>query len=232
MGAAMNKLRSRLRPLLAIAALSPLAAFTLIGALAQSNPAAVAQQDTAGAPTHSLAGSPEAQQQAVSGYAGTKALLDTPVTGIFPGGISTRPDIKKPVANDPAGPQRGMAYFAAFNCEGCHAANGGGGMGRALSNRFFEYGESPANIYLTIVQGRPNGMPAWGGVLPDSVIWDLVAYIEQISNAPQPQWGTTIAPGSPDVEQAPAEFNPTPNPWAFTEPFSNGQNPSGGHGAK
>ena len=34
-------------------------------------------------------------------------------------------------------------------------------------------------------------MPAWGTLLPSTVIWDLVAYIRSISNASSPQWGTT-----------------------------------------
>jgi cytochrome c oxidase cbb3-type subunit 3 len=201
-------------------------------ALAQSNPAAVAQQDTAGAPIHTLAGQPAERQQDLVQFGGAKALLSTPVSTLFPGNIPLRPDIKNPVANDPAAAQRGMAYFEGFNCVGCHAANGGGGMGRALSNRFFEYGAEPANIYLTIVQGRPNGMPAWGGLLPDAVIWDLVAYIEQISAAPSSQWGTTVSAGSPGIEQAPAEFTTTTDPWSYTEPFSNGQNPTRGKGSK
>src|SRR5579885_894677 len=97
------------------------------------------------------------------------------------------------------------------------------GMGRALSNRFFQYGGSAADIYLSIVQGRPDGMPAWGGILPDAVVWDLVAYVQQISQAPETSWGTTISRQSPDIEQVPAEFQMGPNPWAYTEPFSHGQ---------
>ncbi len=193
-----------------------------------SGPAAVAQQERAGAPLHSLGSQPEERQQLTVGYGGARSLIITPVGRNFPGGISTRTKIENPVANDPAAPQRGMAYFLAFNCVGCHAANGGGGMGRALSNTFFEYGGEPANIYLSIVQGRPNGMPAWGGVLPDAVVWDLAAYIQQISRAPSPEWGTTISLQSPKLEQVPAEFTSTPNPWAYTEPFSHGQKPAGG----
>ena len=45
-----------------------------------------------------------------------------------------------------------------------HGKRAGGGMGPALSQRAFTYGSEPANIYLTIIQGRPNGMPAWGSV--------------------------------------------------------------------
>jgi cytochrome c oxidase cbb3-type subunit 3 len=205
--------------------------FGTVAGLAQSDdrtgPAAVAREETAGPPTHSL-GSQAGNQQTEATYAsGTRALIETPVSGLFPGGVSTRLKLNNPVANDPAAAQRGMAYFTAFNCIGCHAPNGGGGMGRALSNRFFQYGGDPANIYLTIVQGRPNGMPAWGGVLPDTVIWDLVAYIEQIGKAPAPEWGTTISLQSPSIEQVPAEYLKTTNPWAYTEPFSHGQKPEG-----
>jgi cytochrome c oxidase cbb3-type subunit 3 len=99
-------------------------------------------------------------------------------------------------------------------------------MGPALSDGFFQFGGSPANIYLTILQGRSQGMPAWGSMLPPEVIWDLVAYVKQISQAPVTQWGTTISARSPSVQQVPAEFLNTDNPWAFTEPFTHGQKPA------
>ncbi len=152
-------------------------------------------------------------------------LLSVPVSGLIPGAVSIQPDVKNPVAGDNAAAQRGMRNFIAFNCVGCHAANGAGGMGPALSNSFFVYGSSPANIYLSIVQGRPNGMPAWGSILPDEVIWDIVAYIKSISKEPKKEWGTTISATSPDVEQVPAEFQSTPSPWDYTQKFKSGQKP-------
>ena len=154
-------------------------------------------------------------------------LLDVPVTHIVPGNIQVKPNIKNPVAGDSDAANRGMKYFANFNCSGCHAANGAGGMGPALSNHSFKFGSDPANIYLTIAQGRPTGMPAWGTLLPSTVIWDLVAYIKSISNAPSPQWGTTTSLDAFKIEQVPAEFQSTPTPWQYTEPFSYGQKPTG-----
>ena len=154
-------------------------------------------------------------------------LLEVPVTGIVPGNIDVKPDIKNPVADDSDAANRGMKYFANFNCSGCHAANAGGGMGPALSNHSFKFGGDPANIYLTIAQGRPTGMPAWGTILPSSVIWDLVAYIHSISDAPVEQWGTTTSLDAFTIEQVPAEFQSTPTPWQYTEPFSFGQKPTG-----
>ena len=153
------------------------------------------------------------------------ALLRVPVVGLQPGGVQERPDIESPDAGDPAAVQRGMDYFTQMNCVGCHAANGAGGMGPALSNTKFIYGGEPENIYLTILQGRPNGMPAWGGLLPDQAIWDLVAYIQSISKEPPGPWAKTTSAAGFTVEQVPAEFKSTAEPWQYTTPFSYGQAP-------
>lgn len=157
-------------------------------------------------------------------------LRQIPMVNITPGAVAACTTVKNPVANDTQSLQRGMKFFISFNCVGCHAANGAGGMGPALSNSaWFKYGTDPAVLFLVISHGAPNGMPAWGTVLPQSVIWDLVNYVESISKSPQSSWGTTVSPGEhvPGIEQVPAEFKQTPTPWAFTEPFSNGQKPTG-----
>jgi cytochrome c oxidase cbb3-type subunit 3 len=162
-----------------------------------------------------------------SGSIPAAALLRVPVTGVVPGDVNTAPNIKNPLANDPNAVQRGMKDFDAFNCSGCHAANGAGGMGPSLSNGAWLYRSSPANIYLTIVQGRSKGMPAFGAMLPDQVIWELVSYIQSISEKPNGKFGTTTShePLSPDIEQVPPEKMQTAQPWNFTEPFSKGQRP-------
>ncbi|MGY3452021.1 c-type cytochrome [Bradyrhizobium sp. USDA 4353] len=154
-------------------------------------------------------------------------LIQTPVSHLSPGNLPAAPALKNPAAGDPQSATRGMTAFISMNCVGCHAPNGGGGMGPALSNKIFIYGSSPANIYLSIYQGRPNGMPAWGATLPDSMIWDLVSYIGQISNEPTTQWGRTFSatPLSPAIEQVPAEKGLTPDPWATTTAFKQGQKP-------
>lgn len=162
-----------------------------------------------------------------SGSIPAAALLRVPVTGVVPGDVNTAPNIKNPLANDPNAVQRGMKDFDAFNCSGCHAANGAGGMGPSLSNDAWVYRSSPANIYLTIAQGRAKGMPAWGAMLPDRVIWELVSYIQSISEKPTGKFGKTTShePLSPAIEQVPPEKMQTATPWNFTEPFSKGQRP-------
>ena len=67
-------------------------------------------------------------------------FMQVPVSHLFPGAQPDPPQIKNPVQGDPNAEQRGMTYFVNFNCVGCHAPNGGGGMGPALSNNVFIYG--------------------------------------------------------------------------------------------
>jgi cytochrome c oxidase cbb3-type subunit 3 len=154
-------------------------------------------------------------------------FMQVPVSHLYPGAVPSGPAIVNPVQGDPHAAERGMRYFINFNCVGCHASNGGGGMGPALSNNTFIYGGQPENIYLSIYQGRPHGMPAWGAVLPDTVIWDLVTYIGKISNEPNREWGRTFAasPLSPQIEQVPSEQIVTTEPWSYTGPFKLGQKP-------
>ena len=132
------------------------------------------------------------------------------------------PDIANPLANDPDAAARGAKDFDSFNCRGCHMARGGGGMGPSLSNDIWIYRSSPANIYLSIAQGRSAGMPAFGAMLPDRTIWELVAYIQSISAKPGPKFGTTTSldPQMPNTEQVPAEKNDTTPPWQFMEPMA------------
>jgi cytochrome c oxidase cbb3-type subunit 3 len=43
------------------------------------------------------------------------------------------------------------------------------------------YGSQPENIFATIVEGRPNGMPAFRGKLGNDQVWKLVAYVRSMS---------------------------------------------------
>ena len=120
-----------------------------------------------------------------------------------------------------------MKDFNQFNCVGCHANNGAGGIGPSLSDNVWIYGNKPAQIYMTLVQGRPNGMPAFGQVLPEQTLWELVAYAQSISRDPSKTFGYTysLQPQSPAIEQVPADKIQTAQPWDYTEAFHNGQQP-------
>ena len=154
-------------------------------------------------------------------------LLRVPVSGVVPGDRAVAPDIKNPLESDSDAPMRGMKAFDTFNCSGCHAPNGAGGMGPALSNDQWLHRSSPANIYLAIVQGRSKGMPAFGTLLPERTIWELVSYIQSIAEKPSGPFGKTTSaqPPSPDREQVSANRLQTSTPWRYTEPAYPGEKP-------
>jgi len=63
----------------------------------------------------------------------------------------------------------GKRLYSWFNCVGCHF-HGGGGIGPALMDDQWIYGNDPANIFSTIVEGRPNGMPSFRGKIPNEQV--------------------------------------------------------------
>lgn len=74
----------------------------------------------------------------------------------------------------------GKRLYHWFNCVACHA-EGGGGIGPALMDSKWIYGSEPRQIYATILEGRPNGMPSFRGKIPDAQVWQLVAYVRSMS---------------------------------------------------
>lgn len=87
----------------------------------------------------------------------------------------------------------GKRLYSAYNCVGCHA-HGGGAIGPALMDSIWIYGSRPDQIYSDIVQGRPNGMPSFGGKLPEYQVWELVAYVRSMSG----QLPSDVAPSRSD----------------------------------
>jgi cytochrome c oxidase cbb3-type subunit 3 len=92
---------------------------------------------------------------------------------------------------------QGKSLYRAYNCNGCHAA-GGGNIGPPLMDDKWRYGSDPANIFATIAEGRPNGMPAFGKHVPEDQIWQLVAYVRSMSG----QLRSDVAPTRSDSLEA------------------------------
>jgi cytochrome c oxidase cbb3-type subunit 3 len=99
---------------------------------------------------------------------------------LIPGGGTPPQSGTSPFQENAWGISEGKRFYNAFNCVGCHA-NGGGGMGPPLMDDEWIYGSRAANIFETIVEGRPNGMPAFGGKIPDAQVWQIVAYVQAMS---------------------------------------------------
>jgi cytochrome c oxidase cbb3-type subunit 3 len=81
----------------------------------------------------------------------------------------------------------GKRLFDSYNCSGCHA-HGGGAIGPALMDERWIYGSQPANVFSTIVEGRPNGMPSFRGKVPDFQVAQLVAYVRSMSGLAGSSW--------------------------------------------
>lgn len=80
----------------------------------------------------------------------------------------------------------GRQLFTGMNCSGCHSGYAGGGMGPNLRDSVWIYGSTDADLYATIAEGRPNGMPAWGGRLPKQQIWQIIAYLRTLGSKAEP----------------------------------------------
>ena len=116
---------------------------------------------------------------------------------LHPGGAPSRAIASYPAQGNAYAISEGQRLFNWYNCSGCHA-NGGGGIGPPLIKQDWIYGGQPENIFDTIVKGRPNGMPAWGGKIPEYQIWQIVAFVRSLSGMEQksatPARSDTIQP--------------------------------------
>jgi mono/diheme cytochrome c family protein len=81
----------------------------------------------------------------------------------------------------------GRVTFVEYNCYGCHGGLAGGAMGPSLRDTIWKYGGTDAQIYASIHDGRPMGMPTWGPTLSDAQIRNLVAYIRSLRTDAEPK---------------------------------------------
>ena len=125
-----------------------------------------------------------------------------PQTSLQPGGPAPGAPRLSPYQENAYGLAEGKRLYGAFNCNGCHM-NGGGGIGPALMDDKWIYGAEPEQIYSTIVEGRANGMPAFGTRVPSQQVWQLVAYVQSLSGqVPQdaaPGRNDSMSVGKPEL---------------------------------
>src|SRR4051812_42663241 len=105
-------------------------------------------------------------------------------SAIHPGGGTPPQELVNPYEGNAYAISEGQRLFNWYNCSGCHA-NGGGGIGPPLikkNPKDWTYGSEPSNIFDTIVKGRPNGMPTWGGKIPEYQVWQIVTYVRSLNH--------------------------------------------------
>jgi cytochrome c oxidase cbb3-type subunit 3 len=71
------------------------------------------------------------------------------------------------------------------NCAPCHGSDGGGARGFPnLANADWQWGGDPDAVVATIGSGRVAAMPAWGPVLGDQGVDEVVAYVQKLGGQP------------------------------------------------
>jgi len=95
-----------------------------------------------------------------------------------------------PLSGDPGAAQQGEVLFGAMNCDGCHGGDAVGFVGPSLVDGRWRYGGEDGALFHSIFYGRPHGMPAYGGLLSDTTVWQLVTYVR---SQPLPRVVPTVA---------------------------------------
>ena len=71
------------------------------------------------------------------------------------------------------------------NCAQCHGSDGGGAVGFPnLANADWQWGADADTVVATIAGGRVAAMPAWGAVLGEPGVEEVVAYVQTLSGQP------------------------------------------------
>jgi mono/diheme cytochrome c family protein len=95
---------------------------------------------------------------------------------VIPRGVQ----LTNPYEGNAAVAANGAKLFVAYNCVDCHGADGSGAMGPSLADGRWHFGGSPGEVFESIYQGRPEGMPAWGSLLSPDQVWVLVTYVRSL----------------------------------------------------
>jgi cytochrome c oxidase cbb3-type subunit III len=90
--------------------------------------------------------------------------------------------IRNPYEGDKNATATGGKLFIAYNCLDCHGAEGSGAMGPSFQDGRWHFGGAPGEVFESIYEGRPDGMPSWGGRITDDQIWMLTAYVRSLAS--------------------------------------------------
>lgn len=85
---------------------------------------------------------------------------------------------ENPYETDAKAVAEGKGIYAE-HCSGCHGEDLKGDDGPDLTDHL-SYGETDAEKYRSIAEGRPGGMPPFGSQLGRERIWKLLAYVDSV----------------------------------------------------
>src|SRR5439155_9681624 len=87
-----------------------------------------------------------------------------------------------PYESDAQRRSEGAKLFVSYNCMDCHGPDGSGAMAPSFQDNRWHFGGSAGEVFQSIYEGRPDGMPAWGGRIVDVPIRRLVTYVRSRAN--------------------------------------------------
>lgn len=128
-------------------------------------------------------------RQSVPGTAtppGGARALPARVSALEAGPRTPAPDVVNPYQGNVHALRDGERLYGWFNCAGCHGAIGGGAIGPPLRDEAWIYGDNTLQVYRSIADGRPQGMPAFGDRIPEDDLWKLVAFVRALGTPEDP----------------------------------------------
>lgn len=102
--------------------------------------------------------------------------------------------------------EAGRKVFEKLNCATCHMADGGGGIGPNLTDKYWLYGGSVNDVFKTIKYGANNGMKAWENDMSAVEMQQLSSYVLSLQGTtpadPKPAEGELYEPASGEENNA------------------------------
>ncbi len=89
--------------------------------------------------------------------------------------------VENPFEHDDTAVSQGKEIFMK-RCKSCHGADGGGKIGPALTDTEWIYGNADRDIFISVYDGRPKGMPKFGSKISEDDIWKVVTFVGSIAN--------------------------------------------------
>lgn len=151
----------------------------IVGALLDQGITRISRAQEASRPTVPLPATPDTAQDLAARFVAHPEHLRP---GLMPPrGVVLR----NPYAGNASAIATGAKLFVSYNCMDCHGAEGSGAMGPSFQDNRWHFGGTAGEVFQSIYEGRPDGMPSWGGRIADDQIWRLVAYVRTLSKGHQ-----------------------------------------------
>ncbi len=111
------------------------------------------------------------------------AEIGTELTAASAPPASSEPVGQNPFpADDQAAIEAGNTLVhGSLGCTSCHGPELAGGLGPNLTDAEWVYGNSDADIFETLTNGRPGGMPAFSAQTSEEERWQIVTYLKSLS---------------------------------------------------